>query len=158
VRAGETVRDHRAVDLFVIERLDVAAAQELEDRGADADPVAGAQRELLVGRQRVVVQRSAVGRTEVGDEDRAVALAQPAMTSRDRVDRHHHFALVLATDDHLVAVERPAPAEVRSVDRNQTGLAARRRDDLRIGERDFGCIAIDRHGNRRHVSDARHRD
>jgi len=47
VDLGEPVDDREPIDFFVVEALDVAAAEELEDRTADFHVIATAKRQLL---------------------------------------------------------------------------------------------------------------
>ena len=107
----QTIDDGHSVDLFVVLRLDVLPAQELEDRGADLDAIAVA--EVRLAHDLLVVHVRPVGRSVVHAPPRAAALLEVRVAARHAVALEDDMVLGAAADANGARVEHEASSEER---------------------------------------------
>ncbi len=108
VHLRQTIDDGHPVDLFVVLRLDVLPAQELEDGGADLDAVAVAEARLA--HDLLVVDVRAVGRPVVDAPPGAAALLEVRVPARDAVALEDDVVLGAAPDADGAGVEHEPAA------------------------------------------------
>lgn len=124
----QPVDDGEAVDLLVIERLDVAAFDELENRAAELEEIAAPEaREHL--RDAIAVDERAVGAAEVLDVAGPRLVDEAGMVTRDGQQIDDDRVVVVAADGDLLLGERDALADLTPVDLDD---ARRDAEDRRV--------------------------
>ena len=112
VGPGQGVHDGEAVNLLVIEHLDVVAGEVTKDAGANADVIAVAK---AVGGGGAIVDEGAVGATQVDEVVPARGGADLGMAAGDGVVFEADLAGAFATDDQGVVAKGSGSAESGSM-------------------------------------------
>src|SRR5258706_5228163 len=110
----QTVGDRQLIDLLVVQRLDVAPFDELQNRAAAAHQIAVAERRDA-GQLRIV-DEAAVRTAEVLDEVRTVAEKETGVLARDRMQRNGDAVALVPSDGRLLAGQLDAAPEIAAVD------------------------------------------